>query len=128
MSSIEKIGLIHQIVLRRTPDGPAKFAIVAGERRLESHMRLGRSTIRADIWEASADEAAQPELFQRHAEVMTVESNVQVEPLHLFEEGRRYLKWITEYGMSEDDIAEALSVPLQRVREAIQPVRVIPES
>lgn len=127
MQSISTMGLVHAVVVRRTPAGQAPFALVAGERRLESHIRLGLKTIRADVWEATKEEASRPELFERSAEAMTVESNVQIEPLHPFEEGRRYLKWVADFGMSEEDIAEMLSLPVSRIHDRMRPVRVLPQ-
>jgi len=124
MSSIRRVGLIHPVVVRLTPERSVPFALVAGERRLQSHMGLGLKTIRADIWEATAEEAAKPEQFVRAAEAMTIISNVQVEPLDPFEEGRRYLKWINE-GMSEDEVAEMLDVPVARIQEKVRPLRVL---
>jgi ParB/RepB/Spo0J family partition protein len=124
MNSIKKIGLIHPVVVRVTLGQPAPYALVAGERRLEAHIRLGLEAIRADVWEATPEEAARPEHFLRAAEAMTIVSNVQVEPLDPFEEGRRYLRWINE-GMTEEEVADMLDVSVARVRENVRPLRLI---
>lgn len=127
--SIDQYGLVHPIVVRRTPNEARPYCLVAGERRLLAHEKLQRELIRADIWEASNEEAQKSEVFDRTAEMMTVISNVQVEPLHPFEKGRRYLKWMEEFGMSEQDIATALDVTGSDVRAAIHPVqRIAPEA
>ena len=123
MKSIEGLGLVHPIVVRETPDKKRPYTLVAGERRFLAHQKLHRSTIRADLWQASDNEARSPQDFERTAEMMTIVSNIQVEPLHRFEMGRRYLKWINEFDMSEDDIAEDLALPVNDVKDAVRPVR-----
>lgn len=127
--SIDKIGLVHPIVVRATPNDERPYTLVAGERRFLAHQKLGRNGIRADVWEANASEASEPDNFRRAAEMMTIVSNVQVEPLHLFEMGRRFLKWADDFGMKDEEIAETLDVPVTLVREAIAPVKnIAPEA
>jgi ParB/RepB/Spo0J family partition protein len=123
--SIERLGLVHPIVVRATPEAALAYALVAGERRFVAHQMLDRQTIRADVWEATEEEAGEPHRFTRAAEVMTIVSNVQVEPLHLFEMGRRYIRWMEEFGMTEQDVAEALGVSPHDVTEAIRPLKTI---
>ncbi len=123
MRSIDRLGLVHPIVVRGTPDARRPQTLVAGERRFLAHQKLGRKTIRADVWEASPEEAQSPQDFEKTAEMMTIVSNVQVEPLHRFEIGRRFLKWMNEFNMSEEDIAEDLALPVNDVKEAVRPVR-----
>ncbi len=124
-ASIEKLGLVHPIVVRFTPESPNAYALVAGERRFLAHQKLERPTIRADVWEATEEEAGEPDKFRRSAEMMTIVSNVQVEPLHLFEMGRRFLRWTTDFGMSDQDIADTLDISPTLVHEAITPIKSI---
>lgn len=123
--SIDSVGLVHPIVVRVTPGSPRPYALVAGERRFLAHQMLVRPTIRADVWEATEDEAQQPDEFKRAAEVMTIVSNVQVEPLHLFEMGRRYIRWMEEFGMTEEEVADALGVSTAHVQQATRPLKAI---
>src|SRR5688572_29596746 len=46
-ASIEKHGLLEPVVLRGNPSDPRPLQLIAGQRRLLAHEKLGKDTIRA---------------------------------------------------------------------------------
>src|SRR3990172_8979257 len=122
--SIRVNGLWQSILVRVRHDGGRQFQLVAGERRFLAHQELGRTAIRADVWEATDDEVADPKLFEQRARVATIGTNVLSEPLELLEQGDGYRKMMFEFGFSESELADLLGVPMDRVQEALHVTRI----
>lgn len=95
--SIEEKGLLQPILLRpagENGDGP-RYELVSGERRYRAHQKLGRETIRAEIRELTAQEAAELRLVE----------NIEREDLHPLEEAAAYEE-LLEGGWSVEDVAD----------------------
>src|SRR5512143_1573075 len=63
-ASIERHGLIQPITVKKLEDGQG-YLLVAGERRLRAHEKLGLSRIVALVTKGDADEIALVENLQR---------------------------------------------------------------
>jgi len=123
--SIEEHGLIHPVAVRRNPRPAGKpFVLIAGHRRLKAHQLLGAATIRGEVWDATDEELAQPELFERHAEAATIVSNVLTVPLSLLELGRRLKKWQADFGVSPEQIADIIDQDVTTVEDALKLARI----
>ena len=93
-ASIEEIGLLQPIVVRRDDDG---YVLVAGERRLRAMKSLSRTTIPAVIRQET-DGAT------NLAEALV--ENLQREDLNPLEEAAAYEELLEEYGLTHDDVAK----------------------
>lgn len=56
VSSIERVGLMHSIIVRPVDDG--KYEIICGHNRANAMKKLGRDTIRAEVREGLSDDEA----------------------------------------------------------------------
>jgi ParB family chromosome partitioning protein len=92
-SSIREHGVIQPIVVRPLDDG--FFQLIAGERRWRASQRAGLARIPAVIRE-SAEQAA--------LELALIE-NLQREDLNPMEEAQAYERLITDFGMTQEDVA-----------------------
>lgn len=54
--AIEREGLLNSIIVRPTNDG--KYEIICGHNRVAAMRKLGRDTIRAEVWEGLSDDEA----------------------------------------------------------------------
>lgn len=92
-ASIEAIGLLQPIVVRREADG---YVLVAGERRLRAVKQAGLESISAVIRD-EADEGTN--LTEALVE------NLQREDLNILEEAAAFQQLLEEYGMTHDGVA-----------------------
>jgi len=93
-ASIETIGLLQPIVVRKDGDG---YVLVAGERRLRAVKEVGLTTIAAVIRDENDDEANLTEALIE---------NLQREDLNVLEEAAAYEQLLEEYGMTHDEVAK----------------------
>lgn len=95
--SIEERGLLQPILvrpIRENGDGP-RYELVSGERRYRAHRRLERETIRAEVRELTAHEAAELRLVE----------NIEREDLHPLEEAAAYEE-LLDGGWEPEDVAD----------------------
>lgn len=94
--SISKYGVLQPITVRRHTDG--KYLIIAGERRWRAAQLAGLKDIPALVIEADDRLAAELALIE----------NLQREDLNPIEEAEGYQSLITDYGFTQEEIAEAV--------------------
>lgn len=95
--SIDAKGLLQPILVRpleENGDGP-RFELVSGERRLRAHRRLDRETIRCEVRDLTAEEAAELRLVE----------NIEREDLHPLEEASAYDELLAS-GWTVEGVAE----------------------
>jgi ParB family transcriptional regulator, chromosome partitioning protein len=95
VASIRRHGVLQPIVARPANGG---YQIVAGERRLRAAQAAGLTTIPAVVREISDREAL---------EVALVE-NLRREDLNPMERARAYLRLTSEFGLTQDEMADAI--------------------
>ncbi len=117
--SILDRGLIQPITIRPIPpsDGTL-YEIVAGERRFRASQIAGLSTILAFVKEMSDEDAAV---------VMALE-NLKRNDLNPMDECDLYASRMERFGWSEGQVAERLSVTIQRVRRMLTLRRLIADA
>jgi len=93
-ASIEAVGLLQPIVVRRVGDG---YVLVAGERRLRAVKQVGHSTIAAVIRDETDDRANLTEALVE---------NLQREDLSVLEEAAAFSELLEEYGLTHDEIGK----------------------
>ena len=95
-ASIEKQGLLQPIVVRPLGD---KYEIIAGERRWQACKKLGKEAIPATVLQVDSSKSFELALIE----------NLQRINLNPVEEARGYKELIAVTGMSQTQVAEAVS-------------------
>ena len=95
-ASIEKVGLINPITVRKSKEGNFPYTIIAGRRRVEAVILLDWTEIDALVYEA--DEAADDSYFTHVA----LAENVNRLDLHPLDEGAQYARLLKERYSLED--------------------------
>ncbi|WP_142849191.1 ParB/RepB/Spo0J family partition protein [Telmatospirillum sp. J64-1] len=98
VESIRDKGIIQPILVRRDPADPAKYEIIAGERRWRAAQRAQLHQVPVLIKDLTDREAA---------EVALVE-NLQRQDLSAIEEAEGYRRLQTEFEHSQEDLARAV--------------------
>lgn len=94
--SIRTNGLLQPINVRVLENG--EFELISGERRLRAARMIGMTKIPCIVMNASDQQSA----------LFAIIENVQREDLDFFEEAVAIERLMTEYGLSQDEIAEKL--------------------
>lgn len=93
-NSIREYGVIQPISIRQlTGDS---YEIIAGERRLRASKMVGLDTIPAVLVEVIDQDSA----------VLALIENLQRENLNYFEEAEGFVNLISDYGMTQEDVAK----------------------
>ena len=93
--SIDEVGLYKPILVnKRNLQATGMYELICGEGRLLAHMQLGKTHIKADIWDVDEDQA----------HLMTLGENIARTPPQTIEFARA-LKEMHDYGMGWDQLA-----------------------
>jgi ParB family chromosome partitioning protein len=95
VKSIKEKGVIQPVLVRKALDG---YELIAGERRLRAAKRLNIDKVPAIVKDVSDIDMLEIALIE----------NIQREELNPIEEASAYKKFVTEFGYSQDKIAEVL--------------------
>jgi len=113
--SIREHGVIQPIVVRSLEDG--FFELVAGERRWRAAQRAGLLRIPAVIRQATEHAALEIALIE----------NLQREDLNPIEEAEAYERLITEFGMTQEEVARRVGKNRTTVANMLRLLRLPPE-
>ena len=100
--SIKAHGVVQPVIVRKQGD---RYALVAGERRWRASRLAGMKTIPAIVKEYSTRDVMEIALIE----------NLQREDLNPIEEGEAFQRLMTDYGMTQEDVAKVVG----RSRSAI---------
>jgi len=93
--SINQMGLYKPILVnKRNLSATGMYDLICGEGRLLAHIELGKTHIKADVWDVD----------ERQAHLMTLGENIARTPPQTIEFARA-LKEMRDYGMSWDELA-----------------------
>jgi len=106
--SIRENGLIQPLVVRQAEDGA--FELIAGERRFLACKRVGMSDVPVVLRTASR---------RQMLEVAMVE-NLQREDLNPMEEAEAYQRLATEFGLTQEEIAQRVGKSRSTVTNAMR--------
>jgi ParB family chromosome partitioning protein len=106
--SLRESGLLQPVTVRRRPDG--HFELIAGERRLRAAKRLGWTTIPAYVRDASNEQMLSLALVE----------NLQRTDLNPIEEAEGYRQLVNEFGLSHQDVAQAVGKERSTVSNALR--------
>lgn len=101
-ASVAEIGVLQPILVRETGDG---YEVIAGERRLRAAQKAGLTTIPALVRSAEGSSTLEAALVE----------NLHREDLNALEEAAAYRQLMTEFGLTQDQIASRVG----RSRSAI---------
>jgi ParB family chromosome partitioning protein len=96
--SIRARGVMQPLLVRRAPDDPERYEIVAGERRWRAAQRAGVHELPVVVYALSDREALEVALLE----------NVQRQDLSPIEEADGYRRLIDEFGHTQAELASAL--------------------
>ncbi|MFC1699180.1 ParB/RepB/Spo0J family partition protein [Candidatus Omnitrophota bacterium] len=107
-ASIKEKGVIQPVIVR--PQKTGGYELIAGERRLRAAKTLGFTQLPAIIKDIGDDEALQLSLIE----------NIQREELNPLEEAQAYEQLITDFGYSQEKIAQALGKSASAVSNTLR--------
>jgi ParB family transcriptional regulator, chromosome partitioning protein len=108
--SIRTTGIIQPLVLR--PIG-SRFQLLAGERRWRAAQRAGLSRVPATLREVSDETALE----------ITLVENIQREDLNAIEEARAYDRLMSEFHLTQEDVAARTGKDRTTVANAVRLLR-----
>lgn len=108
--SIRQIGLINPISVKKSEDG---YLLVSGERRLRAAKLIGLEKIPATLYEKPADTE------ENLLELALVE-NIQREDLNPMELSDSYNKLLTEFNLTQEQIAEKVAKQRSTVANSLR--------
>ncbi len=99
--SVRQYGILQPLSVRRAGEGAApRYQLIMGERRLRAAVMVGLDKVPCRVLSVSRE---------RGAELAVVE-NLQREDLTVFEEADAISRLLSLYGMTQESLAERLSV------------------
>lgn len=114
-ASIRAQGLLEPIIVR--PRAKGGYEIVAGERRWRAAQRAGLETIPALV----------RELDDRQAMAIALVENIQREDLGPLDEAAALKRLLAEYGMTHEEIADAVGRSRTAVSNLLRLLNLVPE-
>lgn len=96
--SIRQQGVMQPLLVRATPQGPAPYEVIAGERRLRAAVKAGLSEVPVLVKDVDDEQAA----------VMALIENIQREDLNPMEEARGIKRLLDEFALTHEQIATAI--------------------
>lgn len=105
--SIRKVGLLQPIIVRPLGEG---YQIIAGERRWRASRQAGLERVPVSVLSTSETESLEIALIE----------NLQREDLNAIEEARGYRRLLTEYHMTQAELADKVSKSRSAVTNALR--------
>lgn len=116
-ASIQEHGMLQPLIVARArPTDPAPYQLIAGERRWRAAQLAGLKTVPALLKEATPQELLELALVE----------NIQRADLNPLEEAAAYQALITEFGLTQGEVAERVHKNRATVANAIRLLR-LPE-
>jgi len=114
-NSIREHGIVQPIVVRPLEDG--FFQLIAGERRWRASQRAGLTRLPAVVRDAAEDSALELALIE----------NLQREDLNPMEEAQAYERLITDFGLTQEDVARRVGKNRATIANMLRLLRLPPE-
>jgi ParB family chromosome partitioning protein len=115
-ASIRKQGLIQPILVRPISGGPARYEIIAGERRWRAARLAGLTEVPVVIREVPDQSAL----------AMALIENIQREELNALEEAQGLQRLAEEFGLTHQDIADAVGRSRTAITNALRLLHLAP--
>ena len=116
--SIRRYGIIQPLTLRKVADeDPPLYELIAGERRLRAAKLLGCLTVPCIIVEVDEKMSAE----------MAIIENLLREDLNMFEQAQGFKQLIENYGLTQADVAQKMSLSQSAVANKLRLLRLSSE-
>jgi len=113
-ASIKEFGVIQPLLVRKSQGG---YEVIAGERRLRASKIAGLAVVPCVTRQASDKEMA---------EIAMIE-NLQREDLHYFEEAAGYEKLLTDFDLTQDELAKRVGKDQSTIANKLRLLKLAPE-
>ena len=114
--SIRVQGVLQPILVRKHPENPDRYQIVAGERRFRAAMQAGLTDVPAMLREMDDSDTA----------VVALVENLQRQDLNAVEEAEGYQRLLVDFGLTHESLGYAVSKSRSHVGNTIRLLR-LPE-
>ena len=114
-ASIKESGVLQPVLVRRKGDGI--YELISGERRWRASSEAGLQTIQAVIRNCSDQESL----------LLALVENLQREDLNPMETARAYARMMSEFGLTQDGIAQKVGRERSSVANAVRLMNLHPE-
>lgn len=114
--SIEQVGLIQPLVVRRTDTG---YELIAGERRLRAVRSLGLESVACIV---------ENDMLSSDSALMAAIENLQREDLNFFEEAECYKALLDGLNLTQDELAERLGKSQSFIANKLRVLKLSPEA
>ena len=113
--SVREFGVLQPIVVRPLdkPDGPIRFELIMGERRLRASIAAGLATIPAVVRETADDAMLRDALLE----------NLHRANLNALEEASAYQQLLSDFGITQDELATRLGRSRPQVTNTLRLLR-----
>ncbi len=115
--SIRSKGLVQPIIVRRDPDQPSSFEIVAGERRWRAAQKAGLHMVPVIVRDLSDKEVLE----------LAIIENVQRADLNAIEEAAGYRELIERFGYRQEQLSEIIGKSRSHVANTLRLLK-LPEA
>src|SRR5512145_68920 len=109
--SLKSTGMIQPVIVRRTPGG--RWQLIAGERRWRAARLAGLEQIPALVREATDGESLELALVE----------NLLREDLNPIEEAEAYQRILTEFGWTQEDVAQRVGKDRSTIANSLRLLR-----
>ncbi len=111
--SIVEFGVIQPLLVRSTGDG---YELIAGERRLRASQLAGLTSVPVIVKNYSNQEVAELAMIE----------NLQREDLHFLEEAEGYQQLITEFGLTQEELAKRVGKRQSTIANKLRILKLAP--
>lgn len=116
MASLRTKGQIHPVGVHKLGDG--KYGAIWGNRRIAAAKKLGWTDIKAEVY---------PNLSPVEVAVLGLVENLERDDITTGDKGIEYNSLIFDHGLTEEEVAARVGVPLRDVKLARQVAAIVPE-
>lgn len=109
-ASIEKYGLLEPVILRGNSNDPPPFQLIAGQRRLLAHEKLGKDTIRAVFTGKIKDQ---------EATILSLIENLQSVDLNHADTAKAITALYKKANNNEREVVRETGLSLRKIRDYI---------
>lgn len=108
--SVAEQGILQPILVRRDPDEPTRFEIIAGERRWRAAQRAGLHEVPVVV----------RELDDHAAMAIALIENLQRQDLSALEEAEGYRRLLDEFGSTQEQVADSVGKSRSHVANSLR--------
>ncbi len=98
-ASIGRRGILQPLLVRRHPQDPTRYQLIAGERRWRAAQRAGLTEVPVTVQDLADDDLLEVALLE----------NIQRQDLNPIEEALAYQQLLAQYGYAQEDLAKVVA-------------------